>query len=64
MVTTEDCVLSKLEWARQSGDSPKQLTATLRPSWRSTRHSTGRTSKRWAEVLGVSDLWRQIGEGG
>jgi hypothetical protein len=62
MVTAEDAVLSKLEWARAAGDSERQLadaagvlavTPTLDAAY----------IERWADELGVSDLWRRISAG-
>lgn len=58
-VTAEDSILSKLEWARMSGDSERQLrdaagVAELNPTLdRDYVH-------RWAEHLGVADLWERI----
>jgi hypothetical protein len=62
MVTPEDAILSKLEWARRSGDSERQLrdaagVLELNPSI--DKHYVA----RWAEDLGVSDLWRRIAAG-
>lgn len=58
-VTPEDSVLSKLEWARDSGDSARQLrdaagVVELNPTL--DREYVG----RWAEQLGVTDLWERI----
>lgn len=59
MVTPEDAVVSKLEWARRAGDSERQLadaggildvTPTLDRAY----------VERWAQELGVLDLWRRI----
>ena len=58
-VTAEDSVLSKLEWARQSGDSERQLrdaagVVELNPTLdREYVH-------RWAAQLGIADLWERI----
>lgn len=59
LVTPEDAVLSKLEWARRSGDSERQLrdaagVLELNPGL--DRDYIG----RWAAVLGVADLWQQL----
>lgn len=59
MVTPEDSILSKLEWARQSGDSERQLrdaagVLELNPSLDRAYIET------WAHALGVADLWRRI----
>ena len=58
-VTAEDSILSKLEWARQSGDSARQLrdaagVAELNPGL------DRMYVRKWAEALGVADLWEQI----
>lgn len=60
IVTPEDAILSKLEWARRSGDSEKQLAdaagvVDLNPS------IDRAYIERWADDLGVSDLWLRIG---
>ena len=59
MVTREDAILSKLEWAKRSGDSERQL-----------RDAAGVVEinpdldrayiEHWADQLGVADLWRAI----
>ena len=59
IVTPEDAILSKLEWAWRSGDSEKQLADAagvldLNPS------IDRAYIERWAVDLGVSDLWLRI----
>lgn len=59
IVTPEDAILSKLEWARRSGDSEKQIgdaagIVDLDPSL------DREYIARWAEQLGVTDLWMRI----
>jgi hypothetical protein len=59
IVTAEDAVLSKLEWARRSGDSERQLrdaagVLELNPS------IDRAYIERWASDLGVEDLWQRI----
>lgn len=59
MVTAEDAILSKLEWARRSGDSERQLqdaagVLELNPSIDREYIS------KWAAELGISDLWSRI----
>ena len=59
VVTLEDAILSKLEWARQSGDSERQI-----------RDAAGIVDvnpeldrayiEAWARELGVLDLWERI----
>lgn len=62
IVTPEDAILSKLEWARRSGDSQKQIgdaigVLDLNPSIDRAYIA------HWAEDLGVSDLWLRINGG-
>lgn len=59
IVSPEDAILSKLEWARRSGDSEKQLAdaagvVELNPSLDRAY------IERWAADLGVHDLWLRI----
>lgn len=59
VVTPEDAILSKLEWARRSGDSERQI-----------RDAAGIVGvnptidrpyiEAWARELGVADLWARI----
>jgi hypothetical protein len=59
IVTAEDSILSKLEWARRSGESERQL-----------RDAAGVVElngsldvdyiERWAMELGVLDLWKAL----
>jgi hypothetical protein len=61
VVSAEDAILSKLEWARQAGDSERQI-----------RDAAGMVEitpgidrsyiERWARELGVADLWEQISQ--
>ena len=59
MVTPEDAVLSKLEWARRAGAYERQLadaagilavTPTLDRAY----------VEKWAHQLGVVDCWQRI----
>ena len=59
IVTPEDAILSKLEWARRSGDSEKQLADAagvldINPAL------DREYIARWAQDLGVTDLWLRI----
>ncbi|HXG55987.1 MAG TPA: hypothetical protein VNJ03_11455 [Vicinamibacterales bacterium] len=59
IVTPEDAILSKLERARRSGDSEKQIgdavgVLNLNPS------IDRAYIERWAVDLGVSDLWLRV----
>jgi hypothetical protein len=59
MVTPEDAIVSKLEWARRSGDSERQLrdaAGVLELNPAIDRHYIA----RWAEEVGVADLWRRV----
>lgn len=60
IVSAEDAILSKLEWARRSGESERQLRDAagileLNPGLDREYIS------RWALSLGVDDLWRRLG---
>jgi hypothetical protein len=62
MVTPEDAIVSKLEWARRSGDSERQLrdaAGVLELNPAVDKHYIA----RWAEDIGVADLWRRIAAG-
>ena len=59
IVTPEDAILSKLEWARRSGDSEKQLADTAGVLDLNPSIDRGYI-EHWAGQLGVSDLWRRI----
>ena len=59
MVTAEDAVLSKLEWARAAGDSERQL-ADAAGVLAITPALDYAYIERWADELGVTDLWRRI----
>lgn len=59
VVTPEDAILSKLEWARAAGDSERQLAdaagvLALNPD------VDCEYLERWAQELGVHDLWTRI----
>jgi len=61
IVTPEDAIISKLEWARSAGDSERQLAdaaGVLALNPRLDRLYV----ERWARELGVEDLWTQIAE--
>jgi hypothetical protein len=62
VVTPEDAILSKLEWARQSGDSERQLrdaAGVLHLNPTLDREYV----ERWADALGVADLWHRLESG-
>lgn len=59
MVTPEDAILSKLEWARRAGDSVRQLRDAA--SVLEINPSVDRAYiERWAAELGVSELWKTL----
>lgn len=60
VVTAEDAVLSKLEWARLAGDSERQLADAAGVVALSPALDRGYV-ERWASELGVLDLWQRIG---
>lgn len=60
IVSAEDAILSKLEWAASAGVSERQLAdvrgiVELNPALDQTY------IERWAETLGVAELWRSLG---
>jgi hypothetical protein len=61
--TAEDSVLSKLEWAKKGGGSERQLRdvagiVALQGDALDRAYIT-----RWAEELGVAELWEAVGGG-
>jgi hypothetical protein len=59
IVTPEDAILSKLEWARAAGDSERQLAdaagvLALNPDLDRAY------VERWARDLGIFDLWARL----
>ena len=59
IVTAEDAVLSKLEWARRAGDSERQMGDAA--GVLAINASLDRVYiERWVQELGVEDLWRRI----
>ena len=59
LATAEDTVLSKLEWAKRSGQSERQLEdvagiVDVRPDL------DREYIARWAAALGVDDLWNRV----
>lgn len=59
MVTPEDAILSKLEWARRAGESERQL-ADARSVLQINPGVDRDYIDRWAAELGVGDLWARI----
>jgi hypothetical protein len=59
MASPEDAIVSKLELARKSGDSERQL-ADARGVLDVTPSVDRAYIAHWAEELGVSDLWYRI----
>jgi hypothetical protein len=59
IVAPEDAILSKLEWARKSGDSERQLRDAAGVLELNTSLDREYIT-RWAAELGVSDFWERI----
>lgn len=62
VTTPEDAILSKLEWARSSGDSERQL----RDAASILEFNPGvdrQYIERWATTLDVEALWRRVSSG-
>jgi hypothetical protein len=59
IASPEDTILAKLEWARESGGSEKQL-ADVRGILEVSRHLDRSYMERWAAELGVADLLKAI----
>jgi hypothetical protein len=59
IVSPEDAILSKLEWARRAGDSERQLADAAGVLDLNPSVDRGYI-ERWAGELGVSDLWLRI----
>jgi hypothetical protein len=62
VVTPEDAILSKLEWARLAGDSERQLRDAA-GVLEVTPDLDQAYIDRWADRLGVADSWEQITRG-
>jgi hypothetical protein len=59
VVTPEDSVLSKLEWATLSGDSERQLRDIAGVIEMNPGIDRAYIA-RWAAALGVADLWKRV----
>jgi hypothetical protein len=60
IATPEDTILSKLEWARKGGGSERQLGDALGVLRVAGDRIDRAYVERWAEDLGVLDLWREL----
>lgn len=58
LVSVEDAILSKLEWARASGGSERQL-ADIRGMLEVTEDIDQGYLERWIAALGLGDLWQR-----
>ena len=59
IVSSEDSILSKLEWARRSGESERQLRDAA--GVLEVNPSLDRAYiEKWATELGVMDLWQSL----
>ena len=59
VVAPEDSVLSKLEWAKLSGDSERQLRDVAGVLEMNPGIDRAYIA-RWADALGVTELWKQV----
>jgi hypothetical protein len=60
MARAEDVILSKLEWAKKGGGSQRQLDDAAGVLRVSGDRLDRAYVERWAEALGVSDLWQKL----
>jgi hypothetical protein len=63
LATAEDTILTKLEWARRAGGSQRQVAdarGIVEVRGDALDHAY---LERWAQVLGVLDLWHQLRQG-
>lgn len=60
IATPEDTILAKLEWARKGGGSERQLGDALGVLRVVGDRIDRPYVERWAEALGVVDLWREL----
>ena len=60
LASPEDAILSKLEWARKGGGSERQMADARGIVDVKGAELDREYVERWATVLGVLDLWRQI----
>jgi nucleotidyltransferase AbiEii toxin of type IV toxin-antitoxin system len=56
----EDTILSKLRWARLAGGSEKHLVDAMRVYELQHPALDREYLDRWARLLGVNDLWREL----
>jgi hypothetical protein len=60
LATAEDTILAKLEWARKAGGSERQLDDVAGILQISGARLDRAYIEKWAESLGVADLWHQL----
>lgn len=60
LATAEDTILTKLEWARRAGGSERQLADVAGIVAVSGERLDLSYIERWAEALGVAELWRTL----
>jgi hypothetical protein len=63
LATPEDTVLAKLEWARESGGSERQLADVAGVLEIQGPRLDVAYVERWARALGVLSLWREVSRG-
>ena len=59
VVSPEDAILSKLEWAKSSGDSERQIRDAANVLEMNPQLDR-RYIEQWAEALGVDEVWRRV----
>ena len=60
LATAEDTILAKLEWARKADGSERQLDDVAGILQISGARLDRAYIEKWAESLGVADLWQEI----
>lgn len=60
LATPEDSILSKLEWARKSGGSEKQLSDAAGVLEVSGEGLDRAYIEKWFREVGVFDLWESV----
>jgi hypothetical protein len=60
IATAEDTILSKLEWSGKGGGSERQLGDALGVLRVVGDRIDRAYVERWAETLGVLDLWQEL----
>ena len=61
VVSPEDAIVSKLEWAKASGDSERQIRDAINVLEMNPGLDR-QYIERWSAALGVGELWRRVAE--